>query len=423
MIAAEPAEHPSAETSSENKSNLDVAYVTMQFPVPSETFACNDVRVLTERGVAVTVHALRGRHPDADKLLREREVEDVVLTHNAPASLLRGLSYGLRHPFRLSHFLSWIVRTNWRKPEHLVKSFVLALRSLDIFSHLEKDPPDVVFIYWGHYPSMVGYLVKRHLPGVEVTLSLVAYDLDMGYGGSKVLARQADVVRTLSHTNVVQLSDMYGVPQESIEVVYDGVDMTRFEAVSSLDLQRVKRSKRIVSAGRLIVDKGMYEVLEVFATVLQRHPDATLVILGDGEERRGLEAKSRALGVAHAVEFKGHVNHDTVFEEMAKAEVFLFLSYAERLPNVVKEAMLCECVCIVSDTIGIRELIPDDTYGYVVESVEQAGNAVLDVFAPGAKETLVASLTDRASRHIAENLSVETSVSRYVALWERDSAA
>ena len=417
MVVAEPVE-PAKE---EFQRNLDVAYVTMQFPVPSETFACNDVRVLTEKGVAVSVHALRGRHEEADKLLRERDVEAIALTHSTPAALLRGLRYGMAHPFRLSHFFSWIVRTNWRNPEHLFKSLVLAPRALDIFSKLEQTPPDVVFIYWGHYPSVVGYLVKRYLPDVKVTLSLVAYDLDTGYGGSKVVAQQADVVRTLSEANLAQFSNMYGVPQEEIEVIYDGVDMTRFEKLSSLDLQRIKLPKRIVSAGRLVVEKGMYEVLEVFATVLQQHPDATLVILGDGEERQGLEAKSRVLGLEHAVEFKGHVNHDTVFEEMAKAEIFLFLSYAERLPNVVKEAMLCECVCVASDTIGIRELIPDDSYGYVVEDTEEASTAVLNVLAPGAKEALVAPMVEKASRHIAENLSVERSVSQYIALWEGES--
>ena len=154
----------------------------------------------------------------------------------------------------------------------------------------------------------------------------------------------------------------------------------------------------------------------MFANVLEQHPDATLVILGDGEEREALEAKCRTLNIAHAVEFKGHMNHDEVFAEMAQAELFLFLSYAERLPNVVKEAMLCECVCVVSDTIGIRELIPDDSYGYVVDSTEQASVTVLKVLSEGGK--LVAPLVEKASHHIAENLSVETSASQYIDLWE-----
>jgi len=391
--------------------------------MPSETFACNDVRTLASRGVTLTVHQLRGEHPEADKLLRERDIEGVRRTHSTPASLFKGLVFGLSHPFLFASFLSWIVRLNWRKPEHLVKSLVLVPRVLDVFSLIEQDKPDVVHIYWGHYPAMVGYLVKRYLPDIKVTLSLVAYDLTTKYAGSKVVARQADAVRTLSHANLEEVSSIYDVPKERIEVIFDGVDLTRIQhKLDVTDLGETKVPKRILSVGRLVKRKGMAKVLDAFAVIVKQHPDATLVILGDGEERQALEAQSHTLGVAHAVEFKGHVNHGEVFEEMAQAEVFLFLSYApdERLPNAVKEAMLCECVCVVSDTVGIRELIPDDSYGYVVEDTEQASTAVLNVFAEGQK--LTAPLVDRASNHIAENLSVEKSVSQYVSLWERVSA-
>ena len=406
----------------ERTNDLSVTYITMQFPVPSETFACNDVRGLTKRGVEITAHSLRGEHPEAEKLLRERDIIEVGRTHSTPASLLRGLVFGLTHPFLFASFLSWIVRTNWRKPEHLLKSLLLVPRTLDVYAQVERDKPDVVHIYWGHYPSMVGYLVKRYLPKIKVTLSLVAYDLTMEYEGSKVVAQQADAVRTLSNANLEEVTSIYGVPKERIEVIYDGVDLTRIQnKLAETNLKRVKVPKRVLSVGRLVKRKGMAKVLDAFASVSEQHSDATLVILGDGEERQALEAQSRSLGIEHAVEFKGHVNHDTVFEEMAQAEVFLFMSYApdERLPNAVKEAMLCECVCVVSDTVGIRELIPDDSYGYVVEDVEQASAAVLNVFQQG--QELTTPLVDKASRRITERLSVETSVSQYIELWERVS--
>ena len=238
--------------------SLFVTYITMQFPYPSETFACNDVRTLTEHGVTLAVHSLRGEHPASEKLLQERSIKGVELTYNTPASTLRGLGYGLTHPFLFSSFISWIARTNWRKPEHLAKSLVLAPRALEIFSYLEEVKPDVVHIYWGHYPSLVGYLVERYLPEVRVTLSLVAYDLRMEYQGSKVVAQKADAVRTLAHVNTDKISAAFGVPEETIKIIYDGVDVERVQRkLSGVDLKQ-KQPKRIVSAGRLIRQKGMY---------------------------------------------------------------------------------------------------------------------------------------------------------------------
>ena len=44
---------------------------------------------------------------------------------------------------------------------------------------------------------------------------------------------------------------------------------------------------------------------------------------------------------------------------MSEAEFFFLMSTTERIPNVVKEAMAAGCVCVVSETPGIRELVED----------------------------------------------------------------
>ena len=61
--------------------------------------------------------------------------------------------------------------------------------------------------------------------------------------------------------------------------------------------------------------------------------------------------------------------------------------YAERLPNVVKEAMACRCVCIVSDTPGIMELMQPFAHRYVVPAREwqQAADCLEQVLADPAR--------------------------------------
>ena len=393
---------------------MRVAYITMQFPYPSETFASNDVRVLREKNVEVSVHGLRFPHPDAAKMLAERDLEGLTLTHNKSTSVVGGLSYGLKKPHYLLSLLSYCVRANANKPSHLFKSLVLVPRVLEVFSWLERERPDIVHIYWGHYPALVGYLVERYLPQTIVTLSLAAYDLHMQYGGTKQVAQQAHAVRTLTKANVTQIKKVFGVPAERIKVIYDSLDITRGQRALA---EKEKIPKRILTAGRLIEAKGMFEVLEVFATVIGQHPEASLMILGDGDKRAELEARCRALRLEHAVTFKGHVNHNEVFEEMAAAEVFLFLSKSERLPNVVKEAMLSGCVCVVSNTVGIEELIPDERYGFVVpaDDIEAATACVLRSLEPSFNR---ASLLEKAKNHVIKYFSIESSLQQYLDTWK-----
>ena len=289
-------------------------------------------------------------------------------------------------------------------------------RSLEIFTELEKNKPDVVHIYWGHYPSIVGYLVKRYMPDLPLTISLVAYDLEMGYGGTKWLVHHADKIRTLADVNVGRIRDIYSAPEDKIEVIYDCVDIARLEP----HLLEQIIPKRLISVGRLVSGKGMADVIEVFSTVIKHHPDASLVILGDGPERDNLEKMCNAAEIAQDVTFAGHVNHDTVLKEMAKADIFIFMSKnrAERLPNVVKEAMFAECICIASDTIGIRELIPDEDHGFVVGmgDIDCAKELVLTVLDTNFERQEVQHL---AKGLIASKFNLEISAKQYLSMWQQ----
>ena len=393
---------------------MKVAYITMAFPAPSETFACNDVRELRGLGVSVVVHSLKSAHPQASQLAQERDLSDLPMTHGDPRAIWRGLGFVVQRPKCLLKLLSFIFRVLWKRPEHLVKSLSLVPRTLDIFRMILRDRPDVVHLFWGHYPSLLGFLVKQELPSTILSVFLGAYDLRMRYDASAAIVRWADVVWTHAQVNLPALERL-GVPRERVQVVYRGIDTKRFE---DLDLTTTEIPKRIVSAGRLIPEKGFRDVLHTFEKVYRQYPEASLVILGDGPQRLQLEQLADTLGISDAVQFLGHVSHKAVLEHMKQAEVFLFMSHSERLPNVVKEAMLCRCLCVATDTPGIEELIAHGEQGYIVAQgdVHSAASYINDTFA-GLID--VEALKDKASRYVRETFDVGRSMAVYRDVWHR----
>ncbi len=404
----------------------------MNFPILAETFAISDVRTLKDAGVDISVHALRSAQSAAPKLTEQR-LADVPITQSHAGAILEGVALMFKRPNVAFALLAWITRHSLKGPkrsrrlEQLVKSALLAPRTLQLFDALERSKPDVVHLFWGHYPAMFAYLVQRYHPEIVSSVFLGAYDLKTAYGGSAPVARQADVVWTHAHANVEEIKRL-GVGGSLIHVAYRGVDLTRFKEV---DWQR-KVKRRIVTAGRLASFKKMDDVLRVFQQTLERWPDATLVVLGDGPERERLEALSRSLGVAHAVTFRGHVAHEDVFVEMAQAEVFLLMSQhsAERLPNVVKEAMGCRCVCVTTRTPGIEELLVHGEHGFVVArgDVADAAHHVAEVFADMG---VAQRLTGAAYTHLKRHFDIHRLAEFYKDTWRtllsekgtRDSAA
>jgi colanic acid/amylovoran biosynthesis glycosyltransferase len=394
---------------------LKVAYVTVQFPVPSETFATNEVRALSTCGLSITVHGLRPARPDVARLLLDRGVAGIDVTHNSSGASTRGAIAALRRPGLLLRTLAWSLRVHRRRPRDLLVSLMLVPRAFDILMEIERLEPSVVHMYWGHYPTLVGYLVQQSLPEVVTSLSIVAYDLNREYGGAIDVARRADIVRTHARVNVPHVAQFTGITPDRIAVIYNGVDVAWVESISN-GFKKIPH--RIVATGRLIPEKGMDDVLKSFAAVRSRWPDATLVVAGDGPDLGRLRALSDALHVTDAVEFLGHVAHARVVEEMAKAEVFVLLSryVGERLPNVVKEGMACRCLCVTTPTPGIEELVESGVTGYVVPmSAPETVSEIVDAVFSGRVET--ATITARALDHVRSHFDLNHTAPRFEELW------
>lgn len=355
---------------------MKLCYVTMVFPASTETFACLDVRMLRDAGVQIRVYALRPARPRgldepfrlfatrartraANAMLADRGLETLPVSHSTWTAVFRGLRIAVTNPAIAVDVVGWICRNSWQRPRHCLKSFALLPRCLDIFAAIRQQRPDVVHLFWGHYPSIVGYLVRRNLQGVIVSMFLGAYDLRLRYGASAALGRVADVVWTHAHANIPTIRQL-GIPLDKVRVVHRGID---FDALLPV---HEREPHRLITAGRLTREKAVDDCLAVLSTLRESWPSASLAVIGDGPQRPRLMAQSKALGLGAAVEFCGQLSSRQVRKKMAAGQIFVLMSVLECLPNVVKEAMASGCACVVAETTGIRELVVDGVTGFIV---------------------------------------------------------
>jgi len=143
--------------------------------------------------------------------------------------------------------------------------------------------------------------------------------------------------------------------KEQWRVVPSGVDV---DAISDWIWQHpVAKQHRcwdVVSVGRLVPIKGMERLIQAWALVVDKKPDARLALVGDGEERQNLEKLAASLGIAEHVFFAGWTDP---LPYLAKAKAFALLSHNEGMGRVVVEAMAAGLPCIVSDVCGLKELV------------------------------------------------------------------
>ena len=101
---------------------------------------------------------------------------------------------------------------------------------------------------------------------------------------------------------------------------------------------------------------------------------------------------------------------------MGAAQVLVLLSVTECLPNVVKEAMASRCVCVVSATVGIEELVEDGKNGFVVKQgdIADAARCIDHVFQHPDEAAATASA---ARGRIVANFDVRRSMEAYRERW------
>ncbi|PTN38078.1 glycosyltransferase [Desulfonatronum sp. SC1] len=393
---------------------LKIAYITTQFPAPSETFACSDARILHRLGVDIEVFSQKPAHRDSEEMVKDRDLNNISITCCGTKEYIFGLFACLRDLNMSIPLIFWLLKNDFNKPFNLLKCLALVPASFFIFRRIKEHNPSVTHLYWGHYPSIVGYLIKKYSPQIKVSMFLGAYDLEMRLGISASLARMADFIFTQSSANVEAMRGI-GLDESRISVVHRGIDIAYLNSFSNITC--AKRNK-ILTAGRLIKEKGFDKVIQAFDIVLKRTPDAQLSIVGDGNFRKKLENLSDSKGIRDYIKFYGHIQQHNLFQMMKKHAFFVLLSYkkGERLPNVIKEAMLAKCICISSYTPGIEELILHGETGFIVSDndVEITANIItqLSYF---EKERIA----ENAHKFIEKKFNAEILMKEYIGKWRQ----
>ncbi|MER2520295.1 MAG: glycosyltransferase [Bdellovibrionales bacterium] len=122
---------------------------------------------------------------------------------------------------------------------------------------------------------------------------------------------------------------------------------------------------RFLYVGRLAPEKNLDRLLEAFASIKMRMPQAVLIIVGSGNLKEPLAEKARNLGLAPDEIFVGSKTGADLFAEYAKATCLVLPSLSEPWGLVVNEALAYGCPVVVSERCGcVPELVREGATGY-----------------------------------------------------------
>jgi len=119
----------------------------------------------------------------------------------------------------------------------------------------------------------------------------------------------------------------------------------------------------VLLIGRLVYEKGFQLALEAMPTVIERAPGTRFLVAGSGTHEQELKRQAADLGLEEHGTFLGWIGDDVLHSLYRIADVCVVPSIYEPFGLVALEAMASGCPCIVADTGGLREVVPEDGAG------------------------------------------------------------
>ena len=352
--------------------SLRLAYLTGQYPRPTDTFIQREVAALRALGHHVQTFSVR-RPPETENVGPETAAERKSTVYLLPPRDLIG-SHLLQLLFGPAKYFS-ALRLAWK-----------------------RCPPGILamarqFAYFAEAGMLAGLMRKHSLSHLhnhfsDSSCSVAAIAAEMGgftfsftmHGPGEFFEPKLwwidEKIKLALFVNCISYfcrsQAMIFAPLDcwdKLRIVHCGVEPSLFEVK-----HHEGRGSRLLFVGRLTAAKGLPILLDAVA----RLEGATLDIVGDGPDREMLECYAQACDVSSRVRFLGYRAQQEIRELLKQADVFVMSSFAEGVPVVLMEAMAAGVPIVATRIAGIPELVRDGHTGLLVSpgDVDATAHAV-----------------------------------------------
>ena len=298
--------------------------------------------------------------------------------------------------------------------------------SLKLKRAMKKLKPDIIHV---HSPFLLGRLGAKYARNLGVPLVFTFHTLYDQYIHYFPFAREVAREMTIRYyrdfcnncdlviapTSVIADHLVENGVTTAIEAIRTGVDIERFDSRESVWVQRKyglpEETRILLFVGRLGQEKNIPFLMEVYARVVDEHPDTRLVLVGAGPEEANLRRRARELGIQEKVIFAGKVGREEIANYYCSSYLFVFTSVTETQGLVLGEAKAAGVPAVAVRAFGVSEMVKDCEDGFLTEYAQADFKSKLELLLVdrGLRESM-----SQAARINSQSLSSRESAEKLI---------
>lgn len=177
----------------------------------------------------------------------------------------------------------------------------------------------------------------------------------------------------VGHAAKQQLHEQASIPSESIHVLHNGIDLSRFtkntpsnSAAGRSELSFAADDLVVGTVGSLSPVKNHAMLIKAMSTAIRSVPKLRLLIVGEGPLRQTLEKQVLDADLQSSVRFTGQ--RENVVDLMGCMDMYVCSSTSEATSNAMLEAMASGLPIVTTDVGDHAEHVRDNVEGFVVPS-------------------------------------------------------
>jgi glycosyltransferase involved in cell wall biosynthesis len=211
---------------------------------------------------------------------------------------------------------------------------------LTLLKEIRYDQSDIIhsfsFIDSGFISCLMGKMLKKKVIVDEVSNPLGLYKImssRLRFALIKFVIEGADLIYVGSR-KLLQILNIFGIDSGKVKIRKMPIDVDQFrpadDKIESKKEMMLEDSFVLLYVGRLAPFKNVESLIKAMPAILERIPNAKLLIVGDGKSRGYLEKQAKLLKVSDNVIFYGLVQPKEVHKYYKVADVFVSLSKQPR---------------------------------------------------------------------------------------------